>query len=310
MKLGQRLLWLWLFVPLLVSAQIDPARRDLVQFGYNQAFQGHVPVAGYAFYYHNQPDFLRTNLTLRLAVAPVYLDSELGFVNGLGPNTDFGIGVAGGGFADSYNEIHNGTYFPSESFEGNGAEMSASLYHLFNPADQIPLNYVLRGSAHYSFYKRNNDTAPDFELPNDHASFDVRTGLRWGGVEPTLFPPLAMELSAWYEGSFRTDPGTYGINHAYDLRPQSQLFWSEAARVLNSPAFTFKLLMILLGGLNAAYFEFVLAKRHEHAADPTASPRSFRIAGAASIVLWSLVIIGGRLIPYLPSWSGAPDAIH
>jgi len=67
------------------SAQIDPAARDLVQFGYNQAFEGHPPLAGYAFYYHNQPDFLRTNLTLRLAVAPVYVDSNLGFVNGLGP---------------------------------------------------------------------------------------------------------------------------------------------------------------------------------------------------------------------------------
>ena len=73
----------------LASAQIDPVQRDLIQFGYNQAFEGHAPMAGYAFYYHNQPDFLRTNLTLRLAVAPVYLDSELGFVNGLGPNTDF-----------------------------------------------------------------------------------------------------------------------------------------------------------------------------------------------------------------------------
>ena len=62
---------------------------------------------------------------LRLAVAPVYLDSELGFVNGLGPNTDLGIGVAGGGFADSYNEIRGGTYYPSESFEGNGVEISA-----------------------------------------------------------------------------------------------------------------------------------------------------------------------------------------
>jgi hypothetical protein len=235
MKLGQRLLWLWLFVPLLASAQIDPAARDLVQFGYNQAFQGHVPVAGYAFYYHNQPNFLQTNLTLRLAVAPVYLDSELGFVNGLGPNTDFGLGLAGGGFADSYNEIHGGTYYPSQSFAGNGAEISASLYHLFNPGDRIPLNYILRGSAHYAFYEKNNDTAPDFELPNDHADFNVRTGLRWGGVEPTLFPPLAMELSVWYEGSFRTDPGAYGINHAYDLRPQSQLFWSEAALAYTLP---------------------------------------------------------------------------
>ena len=234
-KLGQRLLWFWLFFPLLASAQIDPTQRDLVQFGYNQAFQGHVPLAGYAYYYHNQPDFLRTNLTLRLAVAPVYLDSELGFVNGIGPNTDFGLGLAGGGFADSYNEIHGGTYYPSQSFYGNGVGISGSLYHRFNPASQIPLNYVLRGSAHYSFYQRNSDTAVDFELPHDHANFSVRTGLRWGGVEPTLLPPLAMELSVWYEGSFRTDPGAYGYNHAYDLQPQSQLFWSEAALAYTLP---------------------------------------------------------------------------
>lgn len=235
MKLGHRLLWLWLFVPLLASAQIDPAARDLVQFGYNQAFQGHVPVAGYAFYYHNQPNFLQTNLTLRLAVAPVYVDSELGFVNGLGSNTDFGIGLAGGGFADSYNEIHGGTYYPSQSFEGNSAEISASLYHLFNPGEMIPLNYVLRGTAHYAFYNRNNDTASDFELPNDHADFSVRTGLRWGGVEPTLFPPLAMELSVWYEGHLRSDPGDYGFNNAYTLEQQSHQFWTEAALAYTLP---------------------------------------------------------------------------
>jgi hypothetical protein len=234
-KLGQRLLWMWLFVPLVVSAQIDPAARDLVQFGYNQAFEGHPPLAGYAFYYHNQPDFLRTNLTLRLAVAPVYVDSNLGFVNGLGPNTDFALGLAGGGFSDSYNEIRGGTYYQSESFEGNGAEISASVYHRFNPTEEIPLNYILRGTAHYSDYNRDNDTAPDFQLPNNHADFSVRTGLRWGGVEPTLFPPLAMELSVWYEGHLRTDPGSYGINNADELESQSHLFWSEAALAYTLP---------------------------------------------------------------------------
>ena len=81
------------FRPDVACAQIDPVKRDLIQFGYNHALEGHAPFAGYAFYYHNQPDFLRTNLTLRLAVAPVYLDSELGFVGGLGPNTDFAIGA-------------------------------------------------------------------------------------------------------------------------------------------------------------------------------------------------------------------------
>ncbi len=226
---GRALLWLTFFLPLLASAQIDPVPRDLIQVGYNQALEGHAPFAGYAFYYHNQPDFLRTNQTLRLAVAPVYLDSELGFVHGLGPRTDVGIGVAGGGFADSYNEIHGGTYYPSQSFEGSGGEISASVYHLFNPGDLIPLNLVLHGTAHYSTYARDSETAPNFTLPGERGTFSVRSGLRWGGIEPTLFPALAMELSVWYEGQFRTSYGPYGINGGYQTEEQSHLFWTEAA---------------------------------------------------------------------------------
>jgi hypothetical protein len=61
-------------LPALVSAQIDPVKRDLIQFGYNQPLEGRAPLAAYAYYYRNEPDFLRTNMTLRLAVAPVYLD--------------------------------------------------------------------------------------------------------------------------------------------------------------------------------------------------------------------------------------------
>ncbi|HTY88505.1 MAG TPA: hypothetical protein VMB80_13645 [Candidatus Acidoferrum sp.] len=226
---GRALWWLTLLFPLLASAQIDPIKRDLIQMGYNQPLEGHAPFAGYAFYYRNQPDFLRTNLTLRLAVAPVYLDSELGFVHGLGPQTDFGLGVAGGGFADSYNEIHGGTFYPSQSFDGHGAELSASLYHLFNPGDLIPLNLVLRGSAHYSTYDRSSETAPTFTLPGERGEFSVRTGLRWGGIEPTLFPALAMEISVWYEGQFRTGYGPYGYNGDRATEEQSHLFWTAAA---------------------------------------------------------------------------------
>jgi hypothetical protein len=228
-KLGQRLLPLSLFISIPAFAQIDPVPRDLVQFGYNQAFEGHQPLAAYAFYYHNQPDFLKTNLTLRLALAPVYLDSELGFVGALGPNTDLGIGLAGGGFGDGYNEVRGGEFLPGESFDGDGAEVSASLYHLFNPGDLIPLNFLLRTTAHYAFYDRNDDTARNFQLPNDHGDFTLRTGLRFGGVEPTLFPPLAMELSVWYEGHLRNGAGSYGFNGDRDLKQQSHLFWAEAA---------------------------------------------------------------------------------
>ena len=228
-KNGRALLWLTLFAPIFAFAQIDPVKRDLIQLGYNAAFEGHAPFAGYAFYYHNQPDFLRTNLTLRLSLAPVYLDSEFGFVGGLGPHTDFAIGLAGGGFADSYSEIRRGKYYPGESFDGDGGEISASVYHLFNPAAQIPLNLVLRGTAHYSTFDRADSTSPTFQLPEDRGEFNVRTGLRWGGIEPTLFPALAMELSVWYEGQFRTASGTYGFNDDRKVESHSHLFWAEAA---------------------------------------------------------------------------------
>jgi hypothetical protein len=232
---GRALFWLTWFAPLLASAQIDPVKRDLIQIGYNAAFEGHAPLAAYGYFYHNQPDFLQTNLTLRLAVAPTYLDSELGFVGGLGPHTDFALGLAGGGYADDYSEIRGGTYYPSESFDGHDAEVSASIYHLVNPGDEIPLNFVLRGTAHYSVYSANDSTAPTFQLPPDHGTFSVRTGLRWGGVEPTLFPSLAMELSVWYQGEFRTDSGAYGFTGDRELEEQSHLFWAEAALAYTLP---------------------------------------------------------------------------
>jgi hypothetical protein len=237
MKRQGSVLWLLFFLlPLVSSAQIDPVKRDLIQVGYNGVFEGRQPFSGYAFYYHNQPNFLQeSNLTMRLAVAPTYMDNELGIANALGPNTDLGIGIAGGGFADSYNEFQDGQYLPQQSFDGFGGEGSMSLYHLFDPGRLIPLYGVLRGTTHYSTYSTTSDTEPGFELPPDHLTGSVRAGLRFGGVEPTLFPSLAMELSVWYEGDWRSKSGSYGPpagsapDTPYELNPQSQLFWAEAA---------------------------------------------------------------------------------
>jgi len=213
--------------PFIVHSQIDPYARESIQFGYNGAIQGHAPLAGYAFYFRNIPEF-HTNLTLRLAVAPTYLDSELGIRGIIGDDTDMGIGLAGGGFADSYREIRVGTYHPSESFVGHGGETSISFYHCFNPHQQIPLNGVLRGTAHFSTYDEEDDTDAAFVLPHDHLTVLLRTGLRWGGKEPLLFPSLAMELSVWYEGQYRTDDGRYGIGGDRSLKQLSHLFWGQA----------------------------------------------------------------------------------
>ena len=247
--------WRWLLLPLLAGClcpwlargQIDPVNRELFQFGYNGALQGHPPLSAYAFYYRNQPNFLGTNWTLRLALAPTYLDSELGISHALGEHTDVGLGVAGGGFADSYYEIRQGQYLPKESFDGYGGLVSASIYHLFNPGQQIPLNGVLRGIAHYVTFDPTSDTAANFQVPKSMGVFSVRTGLRWGGREPTLYPDLAMELSIWYQGDFRTEADTYGFGDRR-VEAHSHLFWAQALLDYTLPNCKHTIYLSLVGG--------------------------------------------------------------
>ncbi len=216
-------------------AQIDPEKRQLIQIGYNQPLVGRSPISAYAFYFRNDPGFMYTNMTLRLAIAPIYLDTELGFKGALSPNTDLAFGFGGGGFADSYFEYRNGNWNKQESFTGHGGEVSASVYHLFNPSQRIPLNGVFRIAPHYSVYQRDSDTAPTFVLPKDHTSVNVRTGLRWGGREPTIFPQLALEMSAWYEGQYRTDNGNYGFAGDRTLEDFCHLFWGRALFIYTLP---------------------------------------------------------------------------
>lgn len=216
-------------------AQIDSEHRNLIQFGYTEPFEGFGPLAAYGFYYWNDPGFLRTNITLRLAVAPVYLDSELGFSGVLSPHTDLAIGVAGGGFADSYYEVRDGSLRNDQSFYGHGAEVSGSLYQLLNPGQLIPLNYLLRLAGHYTVFDRTGDTAPGFGLPSDRSVLSLRTGFRLGGKEPLLYPDVAMELSAWYEAQFRSGSGLYGYGGDREVEPTTHLFWARALLIYTLP---------------------------------------------------------------------------
>jgi hypothetical protein len=218
-----------------VRGQIDPEVRKLLQFGYNQPFVGASPISGYVFYFVNEPNYPLTNTALRLAIAPVYLDSELGIKNALGPNTDLGLGLAGGGFADSYFEFRHGKYIPADSFTGHSAEISGSIYHLFNPGQRIPLNGILRLREHFSIYDDEDQTSASFVLPHDDATTALRAGLRWGGKEPVMQPDLAMELSAWYEGQFRTASDSYGYNGDRVVESLSQLLWARGLLIYTLP---------------------------------------------------------------------------
>jgi hypothetical protein len=83
------------------------------------------------------------------------------------------------------------------------------------------------------------------------------------------------------------------------------LVWAEATNVFFAPSFPIKLVLIAVGAINALYFELVIARRPDVRADPAVLPRSARAAGWISISVWTLVIICGRLIAYVPCWPGS-----
>jgi hypothetical protein len=230
------------------QAQIDPEPRNFVHLGFNQSLHDDGPQAIYGFYYLNMPQFQSTNMALRLAIAPLYVDGELGFKGLLGENTDLGVGLFGGGFANSYDEVRRGNYFRNESFDGHGGGGSVSIYHLLNPAGQIPLNVILRGSVNYHAFDDTDDTGTNFKLPENQPFYTFRAGLRWGGMEPILGPRLAMELSAWYELEHRPDDGTYGFGDDRRLNPTAHRFLGRAVGIYTVPGSQHYIMLGLMGG--------------------------------------------------------------
>ena len=229
------------------AAQADPEPRRLLQMGYSRPLEGRGPLSGYIYYYHNRvyADKIRS---LRLAVAPVYLDAEYGIRRGLGPSTDLGVGLAGGGFADGHTEIRGGRFLRGESFTGDGMRASLSAYRDFGDVGPAPLAGILRAEGRYAEFRRDADTQPGFALPDAQTDFNARAGLRWGGVEPLIMPRLAAEISVWYEGRVRTQPGTYGYADDRRVEPHSHLFWSRALIVYNPTKAEHRFLAQIAGG--------------------------------------------------------------
>ena len=206
-------------------AQIDPIDRHLLEVGYDQPLAGHGPQAIYAYYYYNSPELFGPDVALRVAVAPAYLDSEIGFKHLLSPSTDVGIGVSGGVYGDNYYEVRRGNFIKTESFNGDGGGASVGIYQLIDPGVLIPLNLVARGGIHYSTYRDTAGTSPDFKLPRNQADAFTLVGLRLAGIQPTLYPDLALELSAWAERQWHFDNGMYGFDNDRNVGPHTDLYW-------------------------------------------------------------------------------------
>ncbi|HEY6644322.1 DUF6644 family protein [Povalibacter sp.] len=116
------------------------------------------------------------------------------------------------------------------------------------------------------------------------------TDLRLAGVVLKRLPAMQVlhQLRPWVLGGFVTIFITGGL-----------LFLAGASTLVTSAVFAWKLLFILLAGINAAYFEFVIAKKTEMRDGQAVLPAAAKFAAIASLSLWTVVIVCGRLIPYL-----------
>ena len=64
----------------------------------------------------------------------------------------------------------------------------------------------------------------------------IAAAARWGGREPLMTPPVAFELSAWYEGQFRGNTDNYGFAGTTPAEPQSHLFWARSLLAYTLPS--------------------------------------------------------------------------
>ena len=76
------------------------------------------------------------------------------------------------------------------------------------------------------------------------------------------------------------------------------LFWSDPVRFYGNVFFRVKLIALLLAAANAAAYHLGIERRLAQWDKSPITPRAAKLAGAASLTLWTIVVVVGRLIAY------------
>lgn len=76
------------------------------------------------------------------------------------------------------------------------------------------------------------------------------------------------------------------------------LFWSDPVRFYGNVFFRIKVAGLVLALLNAVAFHLGIERTRAQWDTAPTTPPAARLAGAASIALWTLVIVAGRLVAY------------
>lgn len=232
------------------KAQLDPQRRTNLEVGIETPILGNGPLDGYGFLLLNRPHFPTEDSYLRVVVSPVYLASELVRDRWPAAGNAVGLGIAGGFFADNFNEFRDGDYKRRESFWGHGGAASLSYYwRQLRIAGVLPVEGQLRLRPQYAVYTTGPDTRSAFRLPADSAIYSLRGGIRVGGIPPELFPKRALEVSVWHEAGYRDRAGRFGLpERPEETSHVTQRSWARAGGIF-SPWLDHTVSVFLTGGM-------------------------------------------------------------
>ena len=88
------------------------------------------------------------------------------------------------------------------------------------------------------------------------------------------------------------------IGFAVSVTTGLLIFYSAPIRYYHNIFFRFKVILLIVAGLNAFLFHRGIHRRVTEWDLDTVLPREARVAGAVSLLAWALIVVAGRMIAY------------
>jgi hypothetical protein len=148
-----------------------------------------------------------------------------------------------------------------------------------------PISWEIGGTAWFPFLESIHVIAATMVLGSI-----LMVDFRLLGLTANRYPitTLSKELVPWSWGAFIVATIT-GLG---------MVITRAASHVVN-PAFQWKMFLLLLAGINMAYFHFRVYKNIERWDTVSTTPTQLRVIGSLSLGLWAGVMLAGRWVGHI-----------
>jgi hypothetical protein len=148
-----------------------------------------------------------------------------------------------------------------------------------------PISWEIGGTAWFPFLESIHVITATFVVGSI-----LMVDLRLLGLAATRYSitTLSKELVPWSWGAF-TIASITGLG----------MFITRAASHVLNPAFQWKMFLLLLAGVNMAYFHFRVYRQIQQWDTVVATPTRLKVIGSLSLLLWSGVMLAGRWVGHI-----------